>query len=297
MKHPRTERPLHVANRPHVSLLRAGSWVIACGASLALLDACSTRQGTLAPDPTTNTGGVGGGAGSAAHAGSGGAAGAGADVGAGPTTSTSSTSTSSTGPACSPVGLQGDCGAGQKCTVVDAATGEAGCIAAGVTADYAACLSNANCGPGSWCDEPTGVCKPVCGDTEDCTNAGFGTCLQARLGGQLVQGMMVCTAHCSPTALDPCGADVNCVLSGAPNDSDCYLSGGKDGLDVCTESRECAPGLVCAPDGYCVEWCPEAEIGQCCGLCLASCTPCQPLDPPLFYGGVAMPACWDVMSC
>src|SRR5512136_2115300 len=60
-------------------------------------------------------------------------------------------------------------GAGASTTSSTVGTGTLGCVAVGATPDFALCLENTDCGPNSWCDEPTGVCRPVCHDQSDCT--------------------------------------------------------------------------------------------------------------------------------
>src|SRR5262249_15121210 len=53
-----------------------------------------------------------------------------------------------------------DCGAGQRCTIVDLTTGKTGCVpeATSPVNPYAACSSDSQCPASTWCDGRTSVC-------------------------------------------------------------------------------------------------------------------------------------------
>jgi hypothetical protein len=197
------------------------------------------------------------------------------------------------------VGQLGGCPPGQKCTINDVTTGAVGCVSWGSTADYSLCAANTDCGPTSWCDSTTGVCKPVCTDNAQCGSTGQGLCVTARNGGQNIPGLSVCTAHCHPVEVTPCGDQVNCVNPGSPNDFDCYESGMMSGLfDACSQSRDCVPGQMCGSDSLCVPWCYQTQVGSCCDSCsiIDSCHRCEALGAPPIYDGVTLAACATIPS-
>ncbi len=212
----------------------------------------------VVPDAGTSSGGQGGGLGGNGGSGAGGTGGG--------------------QPACSPVGKPGDCPPSTKCTVVDTVMGTADCVPYGSTPDFQACTSTEQCGAFSWCDEPTGVCRPVCTSAGECFTTfglGIGTlCGPTVAGGSTVMGgLQVCTAHCNPQDNLPCvtgGTNpVTCAWrsSPSPGDWDCIVSGGAGEGAGCAESWDCQPGLTCgAYDHTCQPWCTTP--GCCCTQCV-----------------------------
>jgi hypothetical protein len=205
-------------------------------------------------------------------------------------------------PECTPIGSPGGCLEGNKCTVVDPTLGTPGCVPAGSTPDFQACAANAECGAYSWCDDPTGVCRPVCPDATTCTNVfGLGagtTCAATEQGGQAVMGgLKVCTAHCNPNDSTPCRSvdtAVTCSWRSTPGDWDCMVSGGVGHGDGCTNGWDCSPQLACAPNGTCQPWCDAP--GCCCTQCIVVCGGCEAFGVAPVYNGQSLGACYDVVE-
>lgn len=200
---------------------------------------------------------------------------------------------------CTHLGMQAECDTGQKCTIVNPANGTLGCINAGATPEFAACTSNEQCGAAAWCDEPSGVCKPICDDVATCRNTyglAEGTvCSVTKQGGQTVLGgLKVCSAHCNPGNGVPCkqdGGAVNCAFGVELQEWDCMSSGNVDTDGECSHTRDCRPWLACGPDGVCRPWC--SSVGDCCSSCkiYCFCQPCDNLSSPVSYGGSSIGAC------
>jgi hypothetical protein len=288
--------------------MKLGYWLgILAGASVLAAGACDYPTFGWGPAGTqTGTGGTGGGGGSGAGA-----------VGAGGTTgsSTSTTHPTTTGgggsggtvtttePSCTQLGKQDICGSSGKCTVVDPSQGTLGCMARGNVADFAVCADNSDCGVSSWCDDVTGVCKPICADVDACTGT-YGltagtVCNATTLGGQPVfGGLKVCSSHCDPMSPSRCSNSAgatNCVLLSTSQDWDCVASGGGgDGAD-CSADRDCAKGYACANE-TCSSYC--ANVYGCCGACyLLACQACQGFSSAQFYGVNEIGTCHGVTSC
>jgi hypothetical protein len=202
-----------------------------------------------------------GGAGAAAGEGGdpGGGAGNGAD---GPAISTATAGgASSGGSGCVP-GEPG-CGDGDKCGVVDPATGETACVPAGDHPPWSRCQLDADCVDGSWCDPVMGVCRPYCGPTPAC--AGGGDCvhpLDAKRDP--LPGVELCTANCHPQSGSPCDdahGITTCIMLGHSllGKWDCVASAGTAEGMPCASSVECARGLGCFTDlgvgKSCASWC------------------------------------------
>ena len=259
--------------------------------------ACSAILGYDEPTPGGGAG-AGGVAGGTTNSGTGGALGGSGGTGAG-----ASGGTGGGGAACTQIGQQDTCTTGLKCTVVDPAAGTVGCASAGTTPDFQACTANEQCGVSAWCDEPTGVCRPICVDSTSCSDTfGLGqgsTCSPTQQGGQMVLGgLKVCTAHCNPENDAPCisgDVAVTCAWRSTPNDWDCMVSGGAGEGDGCTEGWDCSPGLTCGPDGSCQPWCTGPDT--CCGSCVVGfCPACRGLSPPEVYAGQTLGACYDTFD-
>jgi hypothetical protein len=240
-----------------------------------------------------------GGAGNTASGGAGGALGGTGGTGAGTTGGTGGAGGAA--PECALLGQQDSCGAGSKCTIVDAIVGTLGCVTAGTAPDFQACTSNEQCGVFSWCDQPTGVCRPICLDSTTCTDV-FGlatgsTCAPTQQGGQAVMGgLKVCTAHCNPQDSQPCVGStvpVTCAWRSSPGDWDCMVSGGGGDGDGCSEGWDCLPGLTCgAYDHTCQPWCDTPN--GCCGSCVACvCNACVAFAVALVYDTQELGACYS----
>ena len=274
-----------------------GARVLLLVAGASASAACSALLGYDESSSFPNVGGSAAAAGNTA----GGAGGAlGGHGGAGATGGTAgSAGAGGALPECTHLGQQDTCGADRKCTIVDPNTGTLGCVASGSTPDFGACTSNEECATSSWCDDATGVCRPICQDAETCAQllGGGSVCAPTTQGGHPVVGnLQVCTAHCNPTTNVPClggpNVAVSCAWRSARNDWDCVLSGGKADGEACTDGWECSPGLLCAPDHTCQPPC-TAPLG-CCGSCvLCVCdSSCEPFSPQLFHDGQEIGACY-----
>jgi hypothetical protein len=211
-----------------------------------------------------------------------GSTGTGAQGGAG------STSTGSTGGAACKVTHPGggsceylpgeECGCsapGQKCTVIDPATGESACLTAGTTQEYGACSSTVDCGKGSWCELSTSVCEPIC--VNICTNGG--SCVPAAQGTMstaTIPGLDVCTVSCNLVTASPCGTGATCINLTSSSTGDtvgtvCIMSGLVPLGMPCSNGSNCGPGLVCVENEVdnateCSQWCSSAD-DPCPGDC------------------------------
>lgn len=254
---------------------------------------------------------VGGGSGGTATGPAGGAGGQTSTTGTGTGTATPGGTTTGTdsgvetgtptgaGPACTALGTQDECEPGQKCTVVDPASGTLGCLPAGAAPDFAVCTSNQQCGVASWCDEPTGVCRPICPDVALCTGTyglAVGTvCAPTQHGGQTVLGgLKLCSAHCHPATGVPCRQDagpVTCAFDDLLADWDCMSSGGVEVDGDCAETRDCAAGLACGLDAVCRPWC--TDVNACCSSCkiYCFCQACNAMAAELSFDGTPYGSC------
>ena len=216
-----------------------------------------------------------------------GSSGAGAHGGS----ATSTVSTGGSGPSCKPThpgggsceylpGKECGCSAQKKCSVVDPTTGASACLTAGTTPDNSACTSTADCLSGSWCEQSTSVCEPICAGA--C--GGGGTCvhaLQGTTGTATIPGLDVCTVSCDLLSGSPCGSGATCVVTTA-NDTECVVSGMVDQNMNCAHPADCLPGLLCIYDSL-------AQISVCAPWCTSIGDPCpnpqrqpdlRPPEPP-----------------
>ncbi len=219
--------------------------------------------GTGGTNPTGGSGGAGGttvqggggaganggsggtGTGGTGTGGSGGSAGAGGNGGAG-----------GTGPCV--LGAWGNCGSGQKCSVTNTTSGATDCVTAGPRLAWQLCGADTQCTEGTWCDENTDICRPLCFGG-GCTNNG--TCLAAKIGSQTIPGLTVCNSNCEAISLSPCSdawGTVTCIIE-TDNRWYCSKSGNKTKSQPCTNTWDCVPGYFCGPTGYCWKWC---RVGQ-----------------------------------
>jgi hypothetical protein len=179
------------------------------------------------------------------------------------TSASSSTVSSSGAPApCRLVGHPADCPAGQRCTVKDESSGATHCIALDPSplGLYDACTDDKMCPAGAWCDHYTGVCKPMCSFSSDCPST---SCIAAKtMGGSTINGLSVCTAHCDPINVDPCGVGATCLYEKTEGDLDCVWSAGLLPGDPCSFHNDCIGGYVCV--GTCELWCEPAIMQTTC---------------------------------
>lgn len=192
------------------------------------------------------------------------------------------------------LGVEGLCSNGQKCTVLDASTGEVGCALAGSKADWDTCGSDADCGDGSWCDLVRNVCKPFCRNVDDCADTD-GECLPAPQSGGMEDipgGVKTCISMCNPLSASPCQtSNVTCMLIGN-NQFDCAQSGNVTLANSCTEQADCAAGHACITSivgTQCERYC--SPIGSSPSEC--SVINCESIDTPeITWMGMAIGTCF-----
>jgi hypothetical protein len=198
------------------------------------------------------------------------ATGAGAGAGAG-----SGSSASSGGTIICPVTHPGggeceylpgkECGCmdGDKCTILEEATGKSRCLDAGNQGPGKLCTSDASCQEGTWCDHFTSTCVKICSSVANCVTGA--KCIAAPNGttGAAIPGLLICTANCEPIKAPQCGTGTTCAFdnSTAVQGFDCFVSGGKTEGAVCAASKECNKGLVCVKGATstCQRWCTAVD--------------------------------------
>jgi hypothetical protein len=151
-----------------------------------------------------------------------------------------------------------DCGATERCTIVDESTGATGCVALAASPlhPYEACASDTACPTGTWCDGRTGVCMPFCQTAQDCHG---NDCVAARntSDSAIPGGTSVCVANCDPVAGTPCGNGTTCTYDAQVGDMDCFASLGMGDGEPCAALNDCGMSLVCV-GGTCDPWCHPA---------------------------------------
>jgi hypothetical protein len=222
--------------------------------------AAGCRQVIGIGDLSYGPGGNAGGSGGSSTTGSTGSTGTG---GAGTTSSASSSGTGGGGacPGLHPGGGTCEyapghacgCAATEKCSVVDAKTGKAGCVPAGTTPIFAPCGADPECAAGAYCSASSGVCLLLCTSKAGCAG---GSCVEAldESGSSPIPGLDVCTANCDPITAAPCGPLVTCSYSTVHGELDCVASKGVLEGGNCSFANDCAPGLVCVGNA-CRRWC------------------------------------------
>ena len=154
----------------------------------------------------------------------------------------------------------GTCGIDMKCSIVNASTGETGCVDAGARPAFAVCLEDSECEEGTFCDGFTSVCKPFCTSATTC---GLGLCIDATSEAGPIPGASVCTANCDPQTVEPCAlGGVTCYYDGPIHQFDCIASVGKSEGEACEFINDCDGGLLCFKN-VCDPWC--APINESCG--------------------------------
>ena len=237
--------------------------------------------GTGASTTTSALGGGGAGAG-----GSGNTAGTGDVGGTGNAGGTDKGGHGGTGgaPPCDPI-MVDQC-MGQKCTVVDEATGDTGCATAGPLGAWSPCANDADCGARLWCDHTTHVCKPVCHGLGDCNDPNT-QCRPAEAGaGGSIPDFNLCVANCNPMS-SSCGQHATCVYLGDPPLFDCYASLDHGDGDSCSQDSDCGAGLMCT-GSTCRLWCDTpGDAGSWCKTFVWCCS----IDPAPSYGGTELGFC------
>ncbi|MBW2524123.1 MAG: hypothetical protein JRI23_08105 [Deltaproteobacteria bacterium] len=276
--------------------MRSTSSIVLGGLTLAgLAAACGYPDFEFRPrgeGGTTTAGGVPTGSGLGGLGGTGGSAtGTAATTGTGTAGTGGSGNTGGTAPTgCSlwPEGADG-CPDGEKCSVVNESTGFTDCVAAGQWPAWARCSVDADCQDRLWCDHATGVCKPICQDTNNCPSGA--SCLAAYAsGGGPIPSLQVCTAHCDPRNANSCNQTngvTNC-LYGADG-FDCFPSGTDYYPDTCSGFLECGPPQTCHA-GFCRPWCDT--VGYNCPPLVQYCHGYP--GSGLFYDGTELGFCSNI---
>jgi hypothetical protein len=180
-----------------------------------------------------------------------------------------------------------DCPSGYRCTIGDTSTGATTCsmIAAGALPRFSACATDADCGPGDFCDGYTQVCMAFCATNAQCNG---GSCVSAHGSPTAsIPSTSVCTANCDPENTNACGAGAACDYDGTEGVFDCFASLDVMAGDSCSAGNDCAPDLVCA-GGNCAYWCHPADMSQ--GDCQGGlCMPFSNLMP--MYNGTLYGFC------
>lgn len=169
------------------------------------------------------------------------------------------------------LGTAQGCEMGFKCTVTDEQTGAVGCLPNGPRIAFSACDIDTQCVVGTYCDNATDVCKPICMDSADC--GGGGSCIASAN----VPGLLLCTADCEPENATPCSqSDGPTTCARTMNGLDCVKSSGGDFASPCFGDSACGPGLLCEGDN-CWDWCGINLPATCSGGDF-----CAVLNPAVF---------------
>jgi hypothetical protein len=252
----------------------AHALVIPLGAALAMA-ACFPDIVYRSPEGGGGTGNGAGGQGAHGGGGSGGSGG-------------STTSDGGGGGAPCVLGEIGACGAGSKCSVIDTGSGAVGCVTAGSRPAWTGCFSDADCIEGTWCDGFTQVCHPVCNGSDDCSGL-EAECVPAKVGDDVIPGLMMCTADCHPVDGQPCSDQhgaTSCYYSIEDSYWDCIRTQGFQTGTACSTYTECARGLVCVDVEGCLPWC--MNLNSICGGIYW----CSAVNPVVTYHGSNMGICY-----
>lgn len=189
-------------------------------------------------------------------------------------------------PLCDPVANCG-CEDGRTCAYTPARSRVFTCVVPGNTANGDACDNDDACTRGSVC--VSGLCASTCRHDADCVDA---ACVAVANGEDYVENLRVCSAPCDPLAHDACGQGATCANAPGSTVFTCIRQEAPVGLNAaCEATRDCEPGLGCAPDGVCRSWCALSEPSGDAGTGSAS-APCPEDSECLPFGeSVALGQC------
>lgn len=167
------------------------------------------------------------------------------------------------------------CADGEKCSVVDMATGDTGCVTAGNKPAWARCEFDADCQAGQWCDGSTEVCHPICQPGNDECNEGPGSKCIAAFGDSdtAIPNLGICTSDCDPLTADPCSDDpvalTTCYYNIDETYWDCAKTLGLKEGEICTPGPfACERGTGCvgsemSVEAHCLAWCTPPDSPTC----------------------------------
>jgi len=198
---------------------------------------------------------------------------------------------------CTALGAQG-CSAGSTCALSCGSSGETQlmCTVAGLGEPGSACVSDADCKPGTQCfvDDACGVrtCRAFCEGEGGCPGGGScSTPIFCSDDPAAPSAARICSIPC-----DPVGAATQGCVTGQfcfvfPNeivDCDCKADtrSGTNG-DGCVDSRNCAPGNICVTSGSESVCRPLCRLAQ--PTCAASTTCTQLTNPTYREFGACLP--------
>lgn len=200
--------------------------------------------GANGPDGGGGTGGVGaGGAGGSAAAGG--------------------------GTSCVPPGLGGVCDTKPQCgcqvgeNCYSDGSGITNCMKAGPGHAWSLCASTSQCGVGLVC--ASGQCRPYCAGPDENSSCSGRPC---RIESS-TPGVFVCMTPqpCDLVAPETvCPPGRSCAWQFPSPTTDCGDAGPAQRGEQCSGLFGCAPGLYCANDGICYEWChvnSDCSVGTC----------------------------------
>jgi hypothetical protein len=181
------------------------------------------------------------------------------------------------------------CAMGEKCAVVDTATGAKDCVSAGPRMAWQRCNVDADCGENLWCDLFTMVCHPICGDVGDCVDGVEPQCIQAREASVPIPSLRICTSDCNPKTAAPCsdsGGQTTCYYNANETYWDCMQTVGVIEYEPCNAVDQCNDGLVCEGNtDTCLRWCtPVNQQADCIVVCAET-------NPAVIHDGTVYGIC------
>ena len=205
---------------------------------------------------------------------------------------------SATGAGSCTLGTEVGCAPGDKCTFVDLATLEIGCVEAGSGGPATLCADERDCAVGHVCDPATQVCEEICNEPGAVSTCYPGWCLDLSYPGH-----GLCTVGCEPIGTNGCPDGLTCgwwtLHDGDQATFHCAVPADGGNLaegDPCViypftlVTNTCAPGLACVgvePEGSCLRWCaPTGQQSQC-----APGQICQAFPSPIIQNGTEYGAC------
>ncbi len=164
-------------------------------------------------------------------------------------------------PLCDPVAKCG-CDSDQTCAFTPDRIRLFTCVKPGSTPDGDRCDYDDTCQAGSVC--ANGLCTATCRFDSDC---GEGSCVAVETAEGTVENLRVCAVGCDPLDAASCGAGAKCANLPGTAAFTCLRQGALGAVnDPCQGSSDCGPGLGCALDGVCRQWCTletvSIEVGD-----------------------------------